>query len=113
MVASGRKTVSPNMFSACFYDRFRLVKMDVDLAKRAEFLCGVWGCVFVFFTLNWPTWLKQAWEDQSSVFVSSGKETWDTSVAAVTALLHHSCNTSRDVVFFPLKIALPLCILMS
>lgn len=41
MVASGSKTVSLNMFSVCFYDCFRLVKMDVDLAKGTEFLCGV------------------------------------------------------------------------
>ena len=55
MVASDRKTVSPDMFSVCFYDCFRLVKMDVDLAKGAEFFCGVWGvCVVFVFTVNSP-----------------------------------------------------------
>lgn len=103
MVASGRKTVSPNVFGACFYDCFRLVKMDVDLSEGVEFLRGVWGvCLFLFFTLNSPTQFKQAWEDQSSVFVNSEKENWEISVIAVTALLHHSCNTSIHL-FLPVK----------
>lgn len=34
VVALGRKTVPPNMFSACFYDCFRLVKMYVDTGSR-------------------------------------------------------------------------------
>lgn len=50
VVASGRKTVSPNMFSACFYDCFRLVKMYVDIGSRvlAWGLGGVcvWFCFY-------------------------------------------------------------------
>lgn len=85
------------------FDCFRLVKMDVDLSEGAEFLRGVWGvCLFLLFTLNSPTQFKQAWEDQSSVFVNSEKENWEISVIAVTALLHHSCNTSIHL-FLPVK----------
>lgn len=45
-----QKTLSPNMFSACFYDCFRLVKMCVDIGSRvlAWGLGGVCVCVVLF-----------------------------------------------------------------
>lgn len=69
------------MFSAWVCDCFRLAEVDVDLAKGADRVLA-WslrgrGCAFVLLPLNWSTQFKQAWEDQSSVVVSSGKGTWE------------------------------------
>lgn len=50
VVALGRRTVSPNMFSACFYDCFRLVKMYVDIGSGVLAWClgDVCVCVVLF-----------------------------------------------------------------